>query len=185
MTLDFDHIIADNQLHARFLNTLSYLENCGARKIAAFEHPLLVKKEILKHAAEEFRHAHHFKKQITRLDLPAPDDYQNLLGSYFTIHYLDHLEACICRILKEPKKEAYFYVTYAIEKRAEALYPIYEQFLRKHKSRVTVRSIILEEEGHLSEIEMHLKSPLLKSQSLLIEEKLYKKLLIDLILIKA
>jgi hypothetical protein len=28
-------IVACNELHAKWLNTLSYLENCGARKIAA------------------------------------------------------------------------------------------------------------------------------------------------------
>ena len=44
-------IIAAPELHAKWLNTLSYLENCGARKIAACEHPTLVKEEMLKHAA--------------------------------------------------------------------------------------------------------------------------------------
>ena len=52
--------------HAKWLNTLSFLENCGARKIAACEHPTLVKEEMLKHAAEEFRHAHHLKRQIDK-----------------------------------------------------------------------------------------------------------------------
>ena len=35
------HLIAAPSLHAKWLNTLSYLENCGARKIAACEHPTL------------------------------------------------------------------------------------------------------------------------------------------------
>ena len=38
-----NRIVASNELHAKWLNTLSYLENCGARKIAACEHPTLVK----------------------------------------------------------------------------------------------------------------------------------------------
>lgn len=174
MTLDFDRIILEPKLHACFLNTLSYLENCGARKIAAYEHPKLVKKEILKHAAEEFRHAHHFKRQIGRLNLPIPDDYQNILGGVTSLRYLDRLEAAICRLLPNPKVEAYFYVTFAIEKRAEVLYPLYETHLRKHRCSVSVRSIILEEEGHLREIEAHLTCPKLKSDSLLIENEIYK-----------
>lgn len=62
-------IIASDELHAKWLNTLSFLENCGARKIAACEHPTLVKEEMLKHAAEEFRHALHLKRQIGRISL--------------------------------------------------------------------------------------------------------------------
>src|SRR5271170_3629580 len=60
-------IVASDELHAKWLNTLSFLENCGARKISACEHPTLVKEEMLKHAAEEFRHAHHLKKQIAKI----------------------------------------------------------------------------------------------------------------------
>ena len=32
-------IVADKQQHARWLNTLSLMENTGARKISASEHP--------------------------------------------------------------------------------------------------------------------------------------------------
>lgn len=46
-------IVADPFLHAQWLNTLSYLENCGARLMAGCEHPTLVRK-MFKHAAEEF-----------------------------------------------------------------------------------------------------------------------------------
>ena len=59
--------IANEVMHAKWINTLSYLENCGARKIAACENPTLVKEEVLKHAAEEFRHAHYLKRQIARI----------------------------------------------------------------------------------------------------------------------
>src|ERR1051325_9720393 len=68
-------IVASDALHAKRLNTLSYLENCGARKIAACEHPTLVKEEMLKHAAEEFRHAHHLKRQIERVSSNSMDTY--------------------------------------------------------------------------------------------------------------
>ena len=60
-------IVKDPLLHGLWLNTLSYLENCGARMIAACEHPTLVKEEMLKHAAEEFRHAFYLKKQLARI----------------------------------------------------------------------------------------------------------------------
>ena len=60
-------IINDNQLHARWLNTLSLMENTGARKISASEDPETVTYIILKHAAEEHRHAFYLKKQIEKM----------------------------------------------------------------------------------------------------------------------
>jgi hypothetical protein len=60
------NIIADNELHARWLNTLSLMENTGARKISASEDPTTVTYIILKHAAEEHRHAFYLKKQIEK-----------------------------------------------------------------------------------------------------------------------
>ena len=43
-------------------------------------------------------------------------------------------------------------VTYAIEVRADELYPVYQEALDAAKSKVNVKSIILEEEGHLEEM---------------------------------
>lgn len=47
---------------------------------------------------------------------------------------------------------AYLLVTYAIELRADALYPLYQQALNRAASKVSVKSIILEEQGHLEEM---------------------------------
>lgn len=155
-------IIACETKHAKWLNTLSYLENCGARKIAACEHPTLVKEEMLKHAAEEFRHAHYLKRQIERISPTPIEDYaqHSLLGGMASVHYLTLLNVQTCRYLSqtikrsasETKEAAYLLVTYAIELRAEELYPLYEEMLRKEKLRVTVKSILLEEKEHLNEM---------------------------------
>src|SRR3984957_20867942 len=85
-------IVACDALHARWINTLSYLENCGARMIAACEHPTLVKEEMLKHAAEEFRHAFYLKKQLARVG-ESYENYQrsHLLGAWSGYHYLNKL----------------------------------------------------------------------------------------------
>lgn len=149
-------------LHAKWLNTLSYLENCGARKIAACQHPTLVREEILKHAAEEFRHAHYLKRQIKRVYLPSFPDYSklNLLGGSHSLHYLNRLDLNTSRYLKTSglsetslREASYLLVTFAIELRAAELYPLYEKMLRQSNSKVTVQSILLEEKGHLKEME--------------------------------
>lgn len=153
-------IVASPGLHAKWLNTLSFLENCGARKIAAFEHPTLVKEEMLKHAAEEFRHAHYLKRQIIRVSTPLKNyAIERLLGGASTLHYLTVLEVKISRYLKSRnilgeffRKAAYLLITYAIELRAEELYTLYDALLRKTKSKVRVKSIFLEEKEHLQEM---------------------------------
>lgn len=153
-------IVETPTLHAKWLNTLSYLENCGARKIARCEHPTLVKEEMLKHAAEEFRHAHYLKRQIIRVTPLTFADYSlpNLLGGTASLHYLSKLDLQTSRYLlqthakEEMRASAYLLVTYAIELRAEELYPIYDAILRKSNSKVAVKSILLEEKEHLNEM---------------------------------
>lgn len=159
-------LVEDPGLHAKWLNTLSFLENCGARKIAACEHPTLVKEEMLKHAAEEFRHAHHLKRQIEKVWPNPMDTYSlsDLLGARATLHYLATLDLKTSRYLKalgfsknSLKEAAYLLVTYAIELRAEELYPLYDEVLRQTGSPVIVKSILLEEKEHLREMKQSLE----------------------------
>ncbi|MEO6149685.1 MAG: hypothetical protein ABIN95_08395 [Mucilaginibacter sp.] len=155
-------IIADNHLHAKWLNTLSLMENTGARKISASEDPVTVTYIILKHAAEEHRHAFYLKKQIEKTGDGFCPTYSSeyLLAPGYSKYYLNQLDVEVCRYLKNELKltgrelrfAAYLLVTYAIEVRADELYPIYQDALDAAGSKVNVKSIILEEEGHLEEM---------------------------------
>lgn len=166
------YLIQNKPLHIKWLNTLSYLENCGARKIAKAEHPTLVRKQMLKHAAEEFRHAHHLKEQIKKLTLFVPKDYSSILGGHFTRRYLDRLELSVCRITT---KLVYPLVTYAIEKRAQKLYHLYHRALKEAGSKVSIMSIVKEEEGHLEEMEKMLKNSPFKEKVCEIEAQIYER----------
>lgn len=162
LTSILENIVNDNLLHSKWLNTLSYMENAGAKKISASEHKEEVTLLILKHAAEEHRHAYYLKKQLAKLDENLCKTYSNaeLLAPNHTKYYLNTLDVLVCRYLKnhfnlsgyDLKFAAYLFVTYAIEVRADELYPIYQEILTAKESRVTVKSIILEEEGHLEEM---------------------------------
>lgn len=155
-------IVATPQLHAKWLNTLSLMENTGARKISASEDTETVTYIVLKHAAEEHRHAFYLKKQLEKLGenfcLTYAADY--LLAPRESKFYLNRLDLEVCRYLKtelglsgkELRFAAYLLVTYAIEVRADELYPIYQEALTEAESKVNVKSIILEEEGHLEEM---------------------------------
>lgn len=157
-----EKIVSDNLLHAKWLNTLSFMENAGARKISACEHRETVSLIQLKHAAEEHRHAYYLKKQIGKISPEYCPGYRTreLLGPHATRHYLHLLDIQVCRYLKNTlgltgqklKDAAYLLVTYAIEVRADVLYPVYQEVLTQAEHKVNVKSIILEEEGHLEEM---------------------------------
>ena len=155
-------IVTDDTLHAKWLNTLSLMENTGARKISAGEHPLDVTLIVLKHAAEEARHAFYLKKQIAKIKEVGFENYQfsSLLAPIHSYQYLHALDVATSRYLKEKlnlngdklRYAAYLLVTYAIEVRADELYPVYQEVLETAGSKVNVKSIILEEAGHLEEM---------------------------------
>jgi bacterioferritin (cytochrome b1) len=162
-----EQIVADPQQHAKWLNTLSFMENAGARKISASEDKEKVNLIILKHAAEEHRHAYYLKKQIAKIGEELCENYENqyLLAPKASKYYLNNLDVQVCKYLKkelslkgaELRFAAYLLVTYAIEVRADDLYPIYQDILTSTASKVMVKSIILEEEGHLEEMINQLK----------------------------
>lgn len=152
-------IVPDQSLHLRWLLTLSFMENAGARKISACEDPLRVSLTQLKHAAEEHRHAYYLRKLTFRLG-PEAEQETRLLAPVATRQYLHRLDTYCSRYLKNELSlsgqalqfASYLLVTCAIELRADALYPVYQEVLRQNRSKVTVGSIIAEEEGHLEEM---------------------------------
>jgi rubrerythrin len=162
LTSILEKIVNDNLLHSKWLNTLSYMENAGARKISTAEHKENVTLLVLKHAAEEHRHAFYLKKQLSKLTEDHCKTYTSaeLLAPNYTRFYLNTLDVLVCKYLKKHfsltgsdlKFAAYLFVTYAIEVRADELYPVYQEILTAKASKVTVKSIILEEEGHLEEM---------------------------------
>ncbi|WP_114820168.1 hypothetical protein [Chryseobacterium sp. KLBC 52] len=164
--MEFHHllkkIVQEGSTHAKWLNTLSFMENAGARKISKCEHPTLVSQIQLKHAAEEHRHAYYLKKQIGKINPELCKTYESteLLAPIATSQYLHSLDIKACRYLQKAfnldktdiKYAAYLFVTYAIEVRADELYPVYQEALTEASSKIMVKSIILEEEGHLEEM---------------------------------
>jgi hypothetical protein len=153
--------LPDPRFHARWLNTLSYLENCGARLIARCEHPTMVPREVLKHAAEEFRHAYYFKSLIRTLVPEGLADYQQekIIGGWASYHYLSRVNLLLSRSLKglgwaggELKEIAYLLVTYAIEVRAMAIYRPYQEILKREGYPISILGVLREEEHHLEEI---------------------------------
>lgn len=160
-------IISNVKLHAKFLNTLSYMEHIGSYKILSTQHSEFINEMILKHAAEEARHGYYLKRLAHKL---LPDDNPNytfpyLLAPIASKQYLHRLDIGVNRMLKKfmlsrevQRFAAYLLVTYGIEQRADTLYPYYQKKLEEHQIKISVKSIIAEEIGHLEEMNKALKT---------------------------
>ncbi len=161
-----DRICADDQLHAKWLNTLSYMEHIGATKIARTQSGPMANFMTLKHAAEEARHGFFLKHLSRKLWKDGLPTYENpyLLAPVYSHQYLYRLDLEASRLGRKHNLEGrklhdltYLLVTYAIEVRADELYPIYQEYLDKMpEKRLSVQGIINEEEGHLAEMETEL-----------------------------
>lgn len=154
-------IVANTELHARFLNTLSYMEHIGSYKIITTQHSEHINEMILKHAAEEARHGYYLKKLAHKILPNHNPDYtpQFLLAPIHSKQYLHRLDVGINKYLKkfdlslkDKKFAAYLLVTYGIEQRADGLYPLYQKTLEQNQIKISVKSIIAEEVGHLEEM---------------------------------
>ncbi len=156
-----DTIIADNALHARWLNTLSYLEHVGTRKIHKTQSRPDMTDLIIRHASEEARHAHFFKRMAEKLDPESVKDYNysGMLCGFSAYKYFQSLdsmvEKSIMKIQGTQKADpfiCYLYVTTLVEERAGWLYPVYEERLKKAESEITLTTVIQEEVRHLEDM---------------------------------
>jgi hypothetical protein len=70
-----DRMVADPSLHARWLNTFSYLEYVGFRKIEKSERAETLTAAVLGRACEEGRHALRLKTLAIKLGGAGCDSY--------------------------------------------------------------------------------------------------------------
>ncbi len=159
-------VVEDHRLHVRWLETLSLLENMGARKIhksmPRFPLHLQRSETVLQHAAEEARHAFFFKKQIQRLISQEEQPTEGLapLCQWEGIRYFQSLDGLCKRRAREILPDntqlqtlySYLAVTYVIEERAVEVYGTYEGLLRYRELPIHLSGLLKEEEGHMKEI---------------------------------
>ena len=144
--------------HARFLNMLSLLEHIGSRKIMASHAMAEPGQDILRHLAEETRHAFFFKRMAEKL-ARRPLDYShaNTMAAASARSYMDRLDAEIARALAGSMPALpYLYMSLIVELRAVWTYRLYQTVLAEAKTGITLKSILAEEEMHLSAMLTHL-----------------------------
>ncbi|MGZ3809531.1 MAG: hypothetical protein ACXVCE_15715 [Bacteriovorax sp.] len=143
-------IISDSHLHARWLNSLSYLEYRGFRKIARSQKTEDITDETLLHLQEEVRHSLFLKKLAQKIggQIFSHYDPSTVLVFDNLKNYFYHLDSTISSGMDSPVS-SYQATSIAIEKRAMLVYKTYEKILREFGSDISIAPLIEEEERHL------------------------------------
>lgn len=147
-------IVRQPDLHARFMNMLSMLEHMGSRKImvSQMKDHRNMTEDMLKHLAEEARHAYFFKRQAERVakkSLPGYTD-DNTFCRIPAAMYFGRLDAGLAK--QVPARDAYPWTSLIIELRACWLYAMYQQILEEEKISISLKSLLAEEDMHLAEM---------------------------------
>jgi hypothetical protein len=158
-------IVADQALHARWLNTFSFLEYVGFRKIVKSQRAETLSGAVLNHALEEGRHAIGLKKLAVKLGGPQFDSYAPevlLCGEEAEAYFQDLDAACDEALADQPEaaraKLVYCYVTWLIERRALDVYAVYKKALGDSEVARKLDGLLAEETRHLAEVEAWLKA---------------------------
>ncbi len=178
------YFCAEPTAHVRFLNMLSLMEHIGSRKIMTSQTRGTLGANVLKHLAEEARHAFFFKRQAEKV-ARRPLDYAatNTMAVGAAKMYLGRLDAGINRVLgavSQPEVP-YLYASMIIEVRAVWGYGLYQAVLSEERSGLSLKSLMAEEELHLPQMterllalgeDLHARVPVLAA----IEDGLFRRL---------
>ena len=152
-------ICGDPELHARFLNTLSLLEHIGSRKIM-LSRAGVADGRILKHLAEEARHAWFFKRAAEKLARkPLGYDTAGTLAGAAARFYMARLDIRVSDSLRfEDNSLPYLYMSAIIEDRAIWAYRIYQSVLMEQNCGISLASLLAEENLHLEAMLAEIRS---------------------------
>jgi hypothetical protein len=168
-----DRIIPRSDLHARFVNTLARLEYVGVRKMVKSRRAERLDLDGLQHLLDEAVHALRLKKAASTLAASGGAavttfaDTDTLAGEAGEAYFqaLDRrAELALAgesngAVSDSARGEAnYLLTSAAIEVRAQAFYPVYEQRLRAHGAPFSVSAITKDEDRHLQEMSERLQA---------------------------
>ena len=169
-----DRIIPRPDLHARFVNTLARLEYVGVRKMLKSRRAERLDLDGLQHLLDEAVHALRLKKAAAALGAAGGaavttfSDADTLAGEAGEAYFqaLDRrAETALAAgahdgtLSDGARAEAnYLLTSAAIEVRAQAFYPMYEQRLRAHGAPFSVSAITKDEDRHLQEMSERLQA---------------------------
>ena len=146
-------ITSNTGLHAQFLNTLSYLEYIGVRKMLKSLPSSILNKTFLDHINEEARHSLFLKnlaEKLAKKSLGYTDP--ELLAGSAGSHYFQEVDHYGLKFSFSNSVLNYLYTTYAVEQRAMAFYSLYNDILKKKKFPFSMQAILNDEAEHLDSV---------------------------------
>lgn len=157
-------VISKPELHAKWLNTFSYLEYIGFRKIVKSQMAGDLDLETLGHMVEEGRHSLMLKKLAVKVGGSKFNTYATefcLCRADGDAYFQDLDRACEnhIKINAAPEKTArltYLYVTWLVELRALSIYGAYQEALEASGLKPSLNGLLAEEGKHLSAVEKEL-----------------------------
>jgi hypothetical protein len=164
-----DRIIRRPADHARLINTFARMEYVGVRKMVKSRRSERLDLDGIQHMLDETIHAMRLKKAALALapqkeavaTFAASDTLAGDAGEGY-LQAVDHAAEATLGDLEESKRTEVNYLlsSAAIEVRAEAFYPLYEERLRAHGVPVSVAAILRDEDRHLAEMAERLEATL-------------------------
>ena len=145
-----EKITADKKIHSLWLNTLSYLEYIGARKILKSLPASILNKTFLQHIQEESRHSLFFKKLAENMAQKTLSFKKNeLLASKSASNYFQQIDHYTLNFNPSHPVISYLYTTYVVEQRAMVVYSLYHEMLKRKGFSLSLQSVLNDEKDHL------------------------------------
>ncbi len=145
-----EHIVSDNDRHARWLNTLSYLEYIGVRKMLKSLPAHILSRAFLDHIHEEARHSLFFKnlaKKISQKNFSFKE--HELLAPQAANSYFQQVDHYSVKFSFSNPVISYLYTAYALEQRALSFYFLYDEMLKRKDFPFSLQPILNDEQEHL------------------------------------
>ncbi|MCZ0933482.1 MAG: hypothetical protein OXJ52_10090 [Oligoflexia bacterium] len=146
-------VTTHKDLHFKFLNTLSYLEYIGARKMLKSLPAPILNKTFLEHINEEIRHSLFLKNLAQNLaEKSLGFKEQELIVGSTASHYFQEVDHYGLKFSFSNPVLNYLYTTYAIEQRAALFYSLYNDILKKKNFPFSMQTILNDEVEHLDHV---------------------------------
>ena len=154
-----EKISSDDSLHARFLNTLSYLEYIGSRKMLKSLPSSVLDKVLLDHINEETRHSLILKslaQKLAKKNMGFTEE--EMIAGESAKNYFQEVDHYSLKFSFDNPVLNYLYTTYAVEQRALVFYSLYNDILKKRAFSFSLSSILDDELKHLDFVLNEIKS---------------------------
>ena len=151
--LVLERIVSHRALHGRWLNTLSFMEYIGTRKILKSLPAEILNETLLRHIHEEASHSLFFKKLARKVSADSLRfREEEMLSPTKCNAYFQSLDRKSAELSRGNTLLNYLYTTWTVETRATAVYSLYNRILKNKKFSFSLNPVLKDEKSHLKQV---------------------------------